>query len=217
MGFCFVGWLVVVGWTGQYCNDGSQPGISWSRCLDMLCSKRNSGDFKAPLFGARMYDTFVARLQAIKAMRCGPWWFWAWIVIRVHTVHCALEADGFMSMVLVVPHFTLGMALHVCLLSLWCKQKNTNCQHSLILRSNPGLILLWVEDYDGDAPDAPGFSQIISMVQCPRKSGIVCSLNARTAILASANPADSCYNPKLSAPWMRLCNVCVYSLYIYVQ
>eukprot|EP00435_Cladocopium_sp_Y103_P025120 s3798_g6.t1 len=30
------------------------------------------------------------------------------------------------------------------------------------------------------------------------KSGIVCSLNARTAILASANPADSCYNPKLS-------------------
>lgn len=30
------------------------------------------------------------------------------------------------------------------------------------------------------------------------KAGIVCSLNARTAILASANPADSCYNPKLS-------------------
>jgi len=30
------------------------------------------------------------------------------------------------------------------------------------------------------------------------KSGIVCSLNARTAILASANPADSCYNPKVS-------------------
>eukprot|EP00437_Effrenium_voratum_P008422 CAMPEP_0181426100 /NCGR_PEP_ID=MMETSP1110-20121109/15492_1 /TAXON_ID=174948 /ORGANISM="Symbiodinium sp., Strain CCMP421" /LENGTH=751 /DNA_ID=CAMNT_0023549291 /DNA_START=52 /DNA_END=2307 /DNA_ORIENTATION=+ len=30
------------------------------------------------------------------------------------------------------------------------------------------------------------------------KSGIVCSLNARTAILASANPTDSVYNPKLS-------------------
>ncbi|CAE7665640.1 MCM4 [Symbiodinium sp. CCMP2592] len=30
------------------------------------------------------------------------------------------------------------------------------------------------------------------------KAGIVCSLNARTAILASANPADSSYNPKLS-------------------
>eukprot|EP00931_Biecheleriopsis_adriatica_P055091 TRINITY_DN3249_c0_g1_i4.p1 TRINITY_DN3249_c0_g1~~TRINITY_DN3249_c0_g1_i4.p1 ORF type:complete len:891 (-),score=193.44 TRINITY_DN3249_c0_g1_i4:134-2806(-) len=30
------------------------------------------------------------------------------------------------------------------------------------------------------------------------KSGIVCSLNARTAILASANPADSSYNPKMS-------------------
>ena len=36
-----------------------------------------------------------------------------------------------------------------------------------------------------------------------RKSGIVCSLNARTAILASANPADSCYNPKLSAPQLK--------------
>ena len=30
------------------------------------------------------------------------------------------------------------------------------------------------------------------------KSGIVCSLNARTAILASANPKESRYNPKLS-------------------
>jgi len=30
------------------------------------------------------------------------------------------------------------------------------------------------------------------------KAGIVCSLNARTAILASANPADSAYNPKMS-------------------
>jgi len=30
------------------------------------------------------------------------------------------------------------------------------------------------------------------------KAGIVCSLNARTAILASANPADSSYNPKMS-------------------
>lgn len=30
------------------------------------------------------------------------------------------------------------------------------------------------------------------------KAGIVCSLNARTSILASANPADSSYNPKLS-------------------
>jgi len=30
------------------------------------------------------------------------------------------------------------------------------------------------------------------------KSGIVCSLNARTSILASANPADSSYNPKMS-------------------
>ena len=30
------------------------------------------------------------------------------------------------------------------------------------------------------------------------KSGIVCSLNARTAILASANPKESKYNPKLS-------------------
>jgi len=30
------------------------------------------------------------------------------------------------------------------------------------------------------------------------KAGIICSLNARTSILASANPADSSYNPKLS-------------------
>eukprot|EP00933_Yihiella_yeosuensis_P071373 TRINITY_DN79582_c0_g1_i1.p1 TRINITY_DN79582_c0_g1~~TRINITY_DN79582_c0_g1_i1.p1 ORF type:complete len:900 (-),score=251.69 TRINITY_DN79582_c0_g1_i1:149-2848(-) len=30
------------------------------------------------------------------------------------------------------------------------------------------------------------------------KAGIVCSLNARTSILASANPADSAYNPKMS-------------------
>jgi len=30
------------------------------------------------------------------------------------------------------------------------------------------------------------------------KSGIVCSLNARTAILASANPKDSAYDPKMS-------------------
>ena len=30
------------------------------------------------------------------------------------------------------------------------------------------------------------------------KAGIVCSLNARTSILASANPVDSRYNPKLS-------------------
>lgn len=30
------------------------------------------------------------------------------------------------------------------------------------------------------------------------KSGIICSLNARTSILASANPADSSYNPKMS-------------------
>jgi DNA replication licensing factor MCM4 len=30
------------------------------------------------------------------------------------------------------------------------------------------------------------------------KSGVVCSLNARTAVLASANPVESRYNPKLS-------------------
>lgn len=30
------------------------------------------------------------------------------------------------------------------------------------------------------------------------KSGIVCSLNARTAVLASANPRDSSYDPKKS-------------------
>jgi len=30
------------------------------------------------------------------------------------------------------------------------------------------------------------------------KAGIICSLNARTSILASANPQDSSYNPKLS-------------------
>lgn len=30
------------------------------------------------------------------------------------------------------------------------------------------------------------------------KAGIICSLNARTSILASANPADSSYNPKMS-------------------
>merc|ERR1719436_375662 len=30
------------------------------------------------------------------------------------------------------------------------------------------------------------------------KAGIVCSLNARTAILASANPKESSYDPKLS-------------------
>ena len=30
------------------------------------------------------------------------------------------------------------------------------------------------------------------------KAGIVCTLNARTSILASANPVESRYNPKLS-------------------
>ena len=30
------------------------------------------------------------------------------------------------------------------------------------------------------------------------KAGIICSLNARTSILASANPVESRYNPKLS-------------------
>jgi len=30
------------------------------------------------------------------------------------------------------------------------------------------------------------------------KAGIVCSLNARTSLLASANPVQSRYNPKLS-------------------
>jgi DNA replication licensing factor MCM4 len=30
------------------------------------------------------------------------------------------------------------------------------------------------------------------------KAGIVCTLNARTSILASANPQDSRYNPKKS-------------------
>merc|ERR1740130_2205118 len=37
-------------------------------------------------------------------------------------------------------------------------------------------------------------SQTVSVA----KSGIVCSLNARTAILASANPRDSSYDPKKS-------------------
>jgi DNA replication licensing factor MCM4 len=32
------------------------------------------------------------------------------------------------------------------------------------------------------------------------KAGIVCSLNARTSILASANPKESRYNPNLSVP-----------------
>jgi DNA replication licensing factor MCM4 len=30
------------------------------------------------------------------------------------------------------------------------------------------------------------------------KAGIICTLNARTSILASANPRDSRYNPRLS-------------------
>lgn len=30
------------------------------------------------------------------------------------------------------------------------------------------------------------------------KAGIVCSLNARTSLLASANPVQSRYNPKMS-------------------
>lgn len=30
------------------------------------------------------------------------------------------------------------------------------------------------------------------------KAGIICTLNARTSILASANPVESRYNPKLS-------------------
>ena len=30
------------------------------------------------------------------------------------------------------------------------------------------------------------------------KSGVVCTLNARTAVLASANPRESRYNPRLS-------------------
>jgi DNA replication licensing factor MCM4 len=30
------------------------------------------------------------------------------------------------------------------------------------------------------------------------KAGIICTLNARTAILAAANPVQSKYNPKLS-------------------
>eukprot|EP00971_Amphidinium_carterae_P284485 5647838-Amphidinium_carterae.1 len=37
-------------------------------------------------------------------------------------------------------------------------------------------------------------SQTVSIA----KAGIVCSLNARTAILASANPVNSSYNPKKS-------------------
>lgn len=30
------------------------------------------------------------------------------------------------------------------------------------------------------------------------KAGVICTLNARTAILASANPVESRYNPRLS-------------------
>ncbi len=30
------------------------------------------------------------------------------------------------------------------------------------------------------------------------KAGIICTLNARTSILASANPKESRYNPRLS-------------------
>lgn len=45
-----------------------------------------------------------------------------------------------------------------------------------------------------DRPSPPAYSQTVSVA----KAGIICSLNARTSILASANPIDSKYDPSRS-------------------
>ena len=68
------------------------------------------------------------------------------------------------------------------------KPSNTTKQCSLAYRTVIGMVC---------------HMSVNQRLPLPRKAGIVCSLNARTAILASANPADSCYNPKLSVTQLK--------------